>query len=69
MYIKLRGYWCHIISLNVHAPTEDKSDDAKDKLKEESEHIFDQFPKWHIKNMLRNFSKQTKGDMFSNQLL
>jgi hypothetical protein len=25
-YIILRGRWCHIIVLNVHAPTEDKTD-------------------------------------------
>jgi hypothetical protein len=24
-YIILRGRWCHIIALNVHAPTEDKT--------------------------------------------
>jgi hypothetical protein len=29
-YIILRGRWCHIIVLNVHAPTEDKTDDVKD---------------------------------------
>jgi hypothetical protein len=29
-YIILRGRWCHIIVLNVHAPTEDKIDDVKD---------------------------------------
>jgi hypothetical protein len=28
-YIILRGCWCHIIVLNVHAPTEDKTDDVK----------------------------------------
>jgi hypothetical protein len=26
----LTGCWCHIIVLNVHAPTEDKIDDVKD---------------------------------------
>jgi hypothetical protein len=26
-YIILRGRWCHIIVLNVHAPTENKIDD------------------------------------------
>jgi exonuclease III len=31
-YIILRGRWCHIIVLNVHAPTEDKTDDVKEKL-------------------------------------
>jgi hypothetical protein len=29
-YIILRGCSCHIIVLNVHAPTEDKTDDVKD---------------------------------------
>jgi len=29
-YIVLRGRWCNIIVLNVHAPSEDKSDDSKD---------------------------------------
>jgi hypothetical protein len=29
-YIILRGRWFHIIVLNVHAPTEDKTDDVKD---------------------------------------
>jgi hypothetical protein len=27
-YIILRGRWCDIIVLNVHAPTEDKCDDT-----------------------------------------
>jgi hypothetical protein len=27
-YIKLGGCWCDIIVLNVHAPTEDKSEDT-----------------------------------------
>jgi exonuclease III len=28
-YIILRGSWCHIIVLNVHAPTEDKTYDVR----------------------------------------
>jgi hypothetical protein len=36
-YIILRGRWCHIIVLNVQAPTEDKTDDVK----EEVERVFD----------------------------
>jgi hypothetical protein len=31
-YIKLRGSCCHIILLNIHAPTEDKIHDEKDRL-------------------------------------
>jgi hypothetical protein len=27
-YIILRGHWCHIVVLNVNAPTEDKTDDV-----------------------------------------
>jgi hypothetical protein len=28
-YIILRGRWCHIIVLNSHVPTGDKTDDVK----------------------------------------
>jgi hypothetical protein len=31
--------------LNVHAPTEGKIDDIKDRFYEELEHVFDEFPK------------------------
>jgi exonuclease III len=44
-YIILRGRWCHIIVLNIHAPTEDKTDDVKDSFYEELECVFDKFPK------------------------
>jgi hypothetical protein len=36
-YTILRGCWCHIIVLNVQAPTEDKTDDVKDSFFEELE--------------------------------
>jgi hypothetical protein len=38
-YTILRGRWCHIIVLNVHAPTEDKTDDVKDSFYEELERV------------------------------
>jgi hypothetical protein len=45
-YQQLRGFsllvmgcWCHIIVLNVHAPTEDKTDDVKDSFYEELERV------------------------------
>jgi hypothetical protein len=47
-YIILIGHWFHIIVLNVHAPTEDKTDDVKDSFNEELERIFDKFPKYHM---------------------
>jgi len=34
-YIVLRGCWCNIIVSNVHAPSEEKSDDSKNSLYEE----------------------------------
>jgi hypothetical protein len=40
-YTILRGRWCHIIVLNVHAPTEDKTDDVKDSFYEGQERVFD----------------------------
>jgi hypothetical protein len=43
-YIILRGRWCDIIVLNVHAPTEDKSDDVKDRFYEELGQVFDKLP-------------------------
>jgi exonuclease III len=47
LYIMLKGRWCDIIVLNVHAPTEDKIDDIKDRFYEELEHVFNKFPKYH----------------------
>jgi hypothetical protein len=48
-YIILRGHWCEVIVLNVHAPTEDEIDGIKDRFYEELEHVFDKFPKYHTK--------------------
>jgi hypothetical protein len=40
-HIIVRGRWCHIIVLNIHAPTEDKTDDVKDSFYGELERVFD----------------------------
>jgi exonuclease III len=40
-HIILRGRWCDIIVLNVHAPTEDRIGDIKDRFYEELEYVFD----------------------------
>jgi hypothetical protein len=55
-YIILRGRWCHIIVLSVHAPTEDKTDDVKDSFYEELERVFNKFPKYHMKILLGDFN-------------
>jgi hypothetical protein len=38
--------------LNVHAPTEDKIDDIKNRYYEEIEQVFDKFPQYHMKILL-----------------
>jgi hypothetical protein len=54
--IILRGCWCHIVVLNVHAPTEDKIDGVNDSFYEELERVFDKFPKYHMKTLLGDFN-------------
>jgi len=54
-YIVLRGCWCNIV-LNMHAPSEEKSDDSKDSFYEELEQVFDHFPKYHMKILLEDFN-------------
>jgi hypothetical protein len=51
-YIILRGRWCHIIVLNVHSPTEDKTDDVKDSFYEKLERVYGKFPEYHVKILL-----------------
>jgi endonuclease/exonuclease/phosphatase family metal-dependent hydrolase len=64
-YLILRGRWCHIIVLNVHAPTEDKTDDVKDSFYEELERVFNKFPKYHTKILLGDFNaKVGREDIF-----
>ena len=43
-HIGMRGRWGNIIVLNMHAPSEEKSDESKDSLYEELEQVFLSFP-------------------------
>jgi hypothetical protein len=60
LYIVLRGRWCNIIVLNVHAPSEDESDDSKDSFYEELEQVFDNFPRYHMKIVLGDFNAKVR---------
>ena len=40
----MRGRWGNIIVVNVHAPSEKKSDESKDSCYEELEQVFLSFP-------------------------
>ena len=55
-YIELRGRWNNIIVLNVHAPSEEKSDGSKDSFYEELEQVFEHFPKYDMKILLGDFN-------------
>ena len=61
-YIVLRGRWCTIIVLNVHAPTQEKSDDSKDSFCEELEQGFHHLPKYHTKILLGDFNAEVERD-------
>jgi hypothetical protein len=52
----LRGRWCHIIVLNVHAPTGDKIDDVKDSFYKELERLFKKLPTFHMEILLGDFN-------------
>jgi hypothetical protein len=49
----LRGRWCNIVVLTVHATCEVTSDVVKDIFYEELGRAFDQFPRYDIKILLR----------------
>ena len=55
-YMALRSGWCNIVLLNVHAPSEEKSDDSKDSLYEEFEQVFNHFPKYYMKILVWDFN-------------
>jgi len=42
-YIVLRGRWHNIVVVNVHVPSEEKSDESKDSFYEELEQVLDHF--------------------------
>jgi exonuclease III len=64
-YITLKGSWCDIIVLNVHAPNEDKDEVTKEGFFEELEQVFNQFPRYHMKILMGDFNaKVGREDIF-----
>jgi len=64
-YIVLRGRWCNVTFLNVHAPSEEKTDDSKHCFYVELERIIHKIPKLDMK-ILRGYfnAKMWRGDIF-----
>jgi hypothetical protein len=63
--MKLRGCWCDII-LNVHGPTEDKTDDTNANFYEQLSRLFDQIPKYRMKILLGDFhTNVVRDDIFN----
>ena len=65
----LRGRWLHIILVNVHAPSEEKSEELRDSFYEELEELFDHFPKYHTKILLGDFNANVGSEDISSQRL
>ena len=63
------GHWCDIVVLNVHASSEEKSDEAKDGFHEELDQGFDHFSKYQMKILLGDFNAKVGREKFSNQRL
>jgi hypothetical protein len=69
LYITLKGHWCDIIVLIVHAPTEDNDDAIKDSIYKELEEVFDQFPRYHMKILMGDFNaKVRREDIFKPRI-
>jgi hypothetical protein len=68
-HILLSGRCCHIVFLNVYAPTEYKIDDIKDSFNERLDRVFDKFPKYHMKILLEDFNvKVGREDIFKQTI-
>jgi len=66
----LRGRWRNIIVANVHATSEEKSDESNDCFYQELEQVFDHFPKYHMKILLGEFNAKVEREKkFSSQQL
>jgi hypothetical protein len=67
-HIILRGSWCNIIVLNVHAQSEDKSDDSKESFYEKLEQSLDHFTKYHSKILLGSFKQIGRENVFKTAI-
>ena len=57
-YIIPRCHWFNITVLDVHEPSEEKSDESKDSFYEELDQVCEHFPKYYMKFLLRDFNSK-----------
>jgi hypothetical protein len=63
-HIVLRDRWCNIFVLNVHTPSEEKSDDSKESFDKEDQ-VSHNIPKYQMKILLGDFNaKLGREDIF-----
>ena len=55
-YIVLKGRWLHIIVVNVHARSEEKSEKLEERFYVELEEVIDHFQKYYLKILLGDFN-------------
>jgi hypothetical protein len=61
-FLVLRGRCCNVIVLNMHTPSEERSDNTKGSFCEELEQVFDHFPKYHVKLLLADSNSKLERD-------
>jgi hypothetical protein len=66
-YIILRGRWCNIIVLIVHAPTGEKTDRVKASFYKELRRWLHKFPYYHMKILLAPFKGKLGWQTFLNR--
>ena len=66
-YIVLRGRWCNIIVLSVHAPK--RKDNSEDRFYEELQQGFYHFPKYHTNILVGDLMQNWGERIYSNPQL
>ena len=68
-YIVLRSRWHNIFHVNVHATSQEKSEESKDSFYEEVEQVFDHFHIYNMKILLGHFNAKVGSEIILNQQL
>ena len=68
-YTVVRGRWCNVVVWNVHAPSDNRSDDSKDSLYAELVQVSDHSSKHNMKILLGDFNAKWGHRILSNRQL